>query len=83
MYQSVQATLRRQKCFLWVFCSWPAIAQSLTYTNPSAMEAFAPAIANCAWQDGWYEGEGYHVTIYLGNTFISRTQTYGVRISCW
>jgi hypothetical protein len=84
MYQSVQTNLRREKCFLWVFCSWPVVAQSLTYTNPSALEVTAPAYASCAWQDGWYEGEGYHTTIYLGGPPINtHTQSPGVRLKCW
>lgn len=82
MYQMVQSTLQRQSCFLWIFCGWPAIAQSVPYTNPSAMQVVAPASSTCAWSDGWYRGTGYHKTIYLGATRIRYTGTQAVRIRC-
>ncbi len=83
MYLTVQTTLRRQSCFLWIFCTWPAIAQSVPYTNASAMQVLAPAAATCAWQDGWYRGTGYHMMSYLGQPKIRSSGSWAVRIRCW
>ena len=83
MFQAVQSTLKRESCFLWVFCSWPTIGLPGFYTNPSAMQASTNSSASCDWQVGWYRGEGLHTTIYLGETHITRTATDGVWIACW
>lgn len=82
MYHFVQATLKRESCFLWIFCNWSTIAQS-RYENANALFASTPASATCAWQDGWYVAEGYHVNTYLGETHASSTSSPGVRIQCW
>jgi hypothetical protein len=49
--------LYRQKCYLYVFCSWPRIA----YGEDRRFGTRAEAKANrdCAWPRGWYAGRGF------------------------
>ena len=82
----VSVSLKRQRCFLWIFCGWPTIASG-SYSSPSATLAEAKANADCIWKKGWYRAEGYHqVTYPIG---VGTARTYGpaygwaVGITCW
>lgn len=80
--QFVTSTLAREKCFLWVFCSWPAIASG---SNSSPSASFITAMANtaCVWQKGWYRGIGYHQTTFPQGVGSTRTWSPAVGIRCW
>jgi hypothetical protein len=80
--QFVSSTLKRQKCFLWVFCTWPAIAYG-TDTRASSTWAEAKANTDCAWEKGWYMGVGYHQTTWPNGVAATTTWSPAVRIHCW
>jgi hypothetical protein len=79
----VSNQLRRQKCFLWVFCSWPTIGAGAD-TRFNTTWADAAANSPCSWEDGWYNGKGYHESTWPTGQ-IASTITYSVprRIRCW
>lgn len=81
MPQFVSVSLLRQKCFLWVFCSWPAIASG----SNSGVAAIITAMANtdCRWQVGWYVGRGRHETTFPNGVGRTSTVTRAVKIRCW
>lgn len=81
--QYVYGAIMREKCFLWVLCSWPVVAAG-AFQNPSARRAEAHANTDCVWRRGWYRGEGYHQVAYPEGTGHARTYTRGaVGIQCW
>lgn len=83
MYQSVQAVLDRESCFFWIFCNWNTIKIGTTYTNSLARSANANAASPCNWQSGWYRGQGYHLTIYNGQSIATRTKGNAMFLACW
>ena len=69
--QYVSVSLKREACFLWVFCSWPTIASG-QYSNPSATFAQANADTACMWSKSYMYAEGYHQTTFpqgVGSTW--------------
>jgi hypothetical protein len=79
--QLVSGSLKRERCFLWVFCGWPTIATG-SYSNTAA---FVQAMANtdCVWRDGWYVGHGFHQTTFPQGIGSTTTVGYARRIRCW
>lgn len=82
MYMAVTAKLLREKCFMWVFCSWPEVASGY-YSNPLTMHVTAHAARHCSWRVGWYRGRGRHTTVYRGQSKDTWTVTRAFKISCW
>jgi hypothetical protein len=80
---TVVARLYREKCYFWVFCGWPKIAEG-SYSNPSALQARATAARACEWRVGWYMGRGVHTTVHPTKTVTVPTRTdKAVRLWCW
>jgi hypothetical protein len=80
----VRANLKREKCFFWVFCSWPVIAYGQQNYAASAFELTGVAKTDCRWQKGWYMGQGFHTTIAPnGNRVDSKTTSRVRRLWCW
>jgi hypothetical protein len=81
---TVVARLYREKCFFWVFCGWPKIAEGPPYSNPSAFQATATANRGCEWRVGWYLGRGLHTTVTPSKTVTVPTRSdVAVRLWCW
>jgi hypothetical protein len=79
LYASVG--LYREKCTLWVFCSWVLIA----YGEDRRFGTRAEAKANrdCAWQKGWYGGKGYSSASGPEGSGSANTYSPSVFIRCW
>ncbi len=78
--QFVSSTLKRQSCFLWIFCSWPTIG----YGTDQRVNTWAEAKANseCLWEKGWYKGHGFHQTTWPQGVGSTRTYSPPRRINC-
>jgi hypothetical protein len=75
--------LKRESCFLWVFCAWPTIASAVNM-SPSSRTLTAIANTECRWKTGWYRGEGYHQATFPTGVGSARSSSYYSRyIRCW
>jgi hypothetical protein len=73
--------LYREKCALWIFCSWVQIA----YGEDRRFGTRAEAVANrdCAWQKGWYGGKGFSSASGPDGSGSANTYSPSVFIRCW
>jgi hypothetical protein len=78
-----QTLLKRYTCTWWIFCGWSQIATSLVVTVNGGVDVLAIANSNCAWQKGWYRGEGYHHTEWMGQPYDTHTISLATYITCW
>jgi hypothetical protein len=79
---SVSTTLGRQRCYIFRFCQWVAIA---TPGSKSWTGVFIEAYSNvaCTWAIGWYLGVTQHSVSAFGYTVSKQsTSHYWTEIKC-
>jgi hypothetical protein len=73
--------LYRERCTLWIFCTWVQLA----YGEDRRFGTRAEAKANrdCAWQKGWYMGKGFSSASGPEGSGSTSTWSPHVFIRCW